>query len=963
MINRFNMRTRLMAGGAIGAVAMMALAGAASAQTAPAQTPDDTTQVDEIVVTGIRASIANSIAAKARNTSIVEVISAEDIGKLPDVSIAESLGRLPGLTTQRLDGRSQALSIRGLGPDFTTALLNGREQVTTGDNRGVEFDQYPSELLSGVTVYKTPDAALIGQGLAGTVDLQTIRPLAYGKRAIVANARYEMNDIGALNSGTTDHGNRYSISYIDQFLDGTLGVALGYAHMESPYQSERFNSWGYPTVDINNDLYGVTVGGVRQARPGYAEEIGQLVEGGLKPYVMSSELKRDGYMGVLEWKPNDRFSSTVDAFYSKFENSQVLRGIEFPLYWGGLAENPNRSDTVLGGCQLSNNVQTANCRPAPTLRPGTTIENGMITAGTFDNVKGVVRNDFNGRESEITSVGWNTKFQASDDWSFALDLNYSKVDRTDTIIESLSGTGRNIAGQLDTLGFTVDGDGVTHLTSAINYADPNLIRLTSPQGWGSDIIPGGQDGYLNTPTITDEIKAIRLSGHREMHQSPFSSIDFGFNYSERQKDFVNDQYFLGVPGGVDAVVPAAFLLDPTELGYLGIPAVLSYDMVGLVNSGFYNLVRNPNADVVSGNWEVTEKVSTTFIRANIDHNLFGMPLTGNVGVQAVYTDQSSNGFSASGTGASAVSLPVTGGLEYLEILPSSNFILEVGDDMFARFAVARTLARPRMDDMRASRNFNFNAGNNNAQAQPDQNSPWSGGGGNPELRPYIADVVDLSFEKYFANRRGYVSVAAFYKHLESFVYTKNQIFDFTGYPTGGVAPVINQGVVSAAANGQGGYIQGVEFALSAPFEIIHPILDGFGAQFSISQTSSEIQPDPTQAPTPVPGLSETVANLTAYYEKYGFQARVSGRYRSDYLGEVAGFGNGRTLRSVAAETVLDAQIGYQFQSGPLENLSLLAQVNNLTDEPFKTFQTGDERQTSDFQRYGRTFLFGISYRY
>jgi iron complex outermembrane receptor protein len=928
MINRFNIRARLMAGSAFGAVAMMAFASAVSAQTAPAPADPEASQVDEIVVTGIRASIANSIAAKARNTSIVEVISAEDIGKLPDVSIAESLGRLPGLSTQRLDGRSQSLSIRGLGPDFTTALLNGREQVTTGDNRGVEFDQYPSELLSGVTVYKTPDSALIGQGLAGTVDMQSIRPLAYGHRTVAVNARYELNDIGALNSGTTDHGNRYSISYIDQFLDGTLGVALGYAHMESPYQSERFNSWGYANATATT-----------------------LVEGGIKPYVMSSELKRDGYMATIEWKPNDRFSSTLDAFYSKFENSQVLRGIEFPLAWGGSA----------GDCTV--NVQSAICRPGPALRPGYTVQDGLVTAGTFDNVKGVVRNDFNGRNSEITSIGWNAKFQATDDWGFALDLNYSKVDRTDQILESYSGTGRNIVGQLDSLGFTLDGDGVTHLTSNINYADPNLIRLTSPQGWGGDIIPGGQDGYLNTPTITDEIKAVRLTARRELHQSPFSSIDFGFNYTERNKDFVNDQYFLGVPGGASAVVPAAFLLAPTQLGYLGLPAVLSYDSIGLVNSGFYNLVRNPNADVLSGNWVVSEKVSTTYVKANIDHTLFGLPLTGNVGIQAVFTDQSSSGFSASGSGASTLSRAVNGGAEYLEILPSSNFILEAGDNLFVRFAVARTLARPRMDDMRASRNYSFDASKNNAAARPDVNSPWGGGGGNPLLRPTIADVADISIEKYFANRRGYVSVAAFYKNLETYVYTKNQIFDFTGYPTGGVTPVINQGVVSAPANGEGGYVSGVEFALSVPFEMLHPMLEGFGMQLSASQTSSEIKPDPASAPTTLPGLSETVANLTVYYERDGFQARISNRYRSDFLGEVAGFGNGRTLRSVAAENVVDAQIGYTFQSGPLENLGIQAQVNNLTDEPFKTFQNGDERQTIDFQRYGRTFLFGVSYKY
>ncbi|WP_447908902.1 TonB-dependent receptor [Brevundimonas bullata] len=936
----FTRRARLMTGGALGVAMAVALAGGVQAQTVPET--DQATQVDEIVVTGIRRSIEASISAKANNTSIVEVISAEDIGKLPDVSIAESLARLPGVTMQRLDGRSQAISIRGLGPDFTTALLNGRELVTTGDNRGVEFDQFPSELLSSVVVYKTPDSSLIGQGLGGTVDLRTIRPLAYGRQAMAANYRHEWNDIGALNSGTTDKGDRFTLSYIDQFADGTIGLALGYAHMSSPYQSERFNAWGYPNHTDGN-----------------------LLTGGVKPYVMSSELERDGYMGVLEWQPNDRFHSTIDAFYSEFKNTQVLRGIEFPLAWGGLAESPGRSDTVLGGCQITNNVATPNvCRPGPSLRPGYTVEDGLIVAGTWDNIKGVVRNDLNKRESNITAIGWNTEFVASDDWSLNLDVSYSKVERNDIILETNAGTGRNINGALDSLGFELTDDGVTRFTSLLNYADPNLIKVTSPQGWGGDVIPEGQAGYMNTPSIEDELKAVRLSATRQLHQSPFKSIDFGFNYSEREKSFVNDQFYLGVPGGGDLTVPAGLLLAPTDLGYLGISQVLSYDALGLVNSGALNLIRNPNADVLAGNWDVTEKVSTSYIRANIDHNLFGRRLTGNVGVQAVYTDQSSNGFSARQTGPGvAETIAVSGGKDYLEILPSSNFILEVADDAFLRFAAARTLARPRMDDMRASRNYSFDVGKNVAGATPDVNSPWSASGGNPLLTPYIADVADISFEKYFANRKGYVSIAAFYKHLESYVYNHDQIFDFTGYPTGGVTPVINQGKSSAPDNGEGGWIKGIEFSVSAPFDIFHPALEGFGAMFSASMTDSEVQPDPTQAPTTMPGLSEDVINGTVYYERFGFQGRVSARYRSDYLGEVAGFGNGRTLRSVAAETVVDAQIGYEFQSGLLEGLSVLAQVNNLTDEPFKTFQNGDERQTIDYQHYGRTFAVGLNYRF
>ncbi len=213
------MRARLLTSAATG-LALLFAQGAIAQETDVEEVPAETeaNEPDDVVrVTGFRASIENSIEAKRSSSSIVEAVSAEDIGKLPDLSIAEALARLPGLTAQRLRGRAQQISVRGLGPDFTTALLNGREQVTAGDNRGVEFDQYPSELLSQVVVYKTPDAALLGQGLAGTADLRTIRPLEYGERAMQFGARYEWNDYDALNSGTEDDGYRNTGSYIDQF--------------------------------------------------------------------------------------------------------------------------------------------------------------------------------------------------------------------------------------------------------------------------------------------------------------------------------------------------------------------------------------------------------------------------------------------------------------------------------------------------------------------------------------------------------------------------------------------------------------------------------------------------------------------------------------------------------------------------------------------------------------------------
>jgi iron complex outermembrane receptor protein len=191
------------------------------------QAAPETAATDQgIVVTGIRASLDASASLKRRSPVIVESISAEDIGKLPDVSIADSLARLPGVTAQRLEGRDQRLSIRGLGPDFGTTLLNGREQVTVGDNRGVEYDQYPSEFFKNVVVYKSANAGLIAAGVSGTVDLRMLRPLAQKDRIIALQVRGQMNGIKALNPDG-QQGLRASAAYVDKFADDKWGIAIG----------------------------------------------------------------------------------------------------------------------------------------------------------------------------------------------------------------------------------------------------------------------------------------------------------------------------------------------------------------------------------------------------------------------------------------------------------------------------------------------------------------------------------------------------------------------------------------------------------------------------------------------------------------------------------------------------------------------------------------------------------------
>jgi iron complex outermembrane receptor protein len=915
-------RARLLAG-----AALIAICGATPALAQSAQDPQDATEVEEIVITGIAASLETAIAEKRSATSIVEVIAAEDLGKLPDQSIAESLARLPGLAAQRVDGRAQVISIRGLGPDFTTALLNGREQVTTGDNRGVEFDQFPSELLSGVIVYKTPDAALAAQGLAGTADLQTVRPLEYGRRAGAINYRYEWNDLGSLNAGAEDTGHRFSASFVDQFMDDTVGIALGVAYMETPYQNERYNAWGYPTVDAGP-------GYISASPAAYAGAIGAEILGGAKPYAQSGLIERTGYMGVLEWAPNDRFRATADVFYSEFENTQILRGIEIPLWWGDSSREQ--------------------------LQPNYTVTDGLITQATFNGVRGVVRNDLNTREAETTSLGLRLEYDLTDNWAVSLDVNSSAVDRTDQVIESYSGYGYNFAGARDNITYTLDSRGVASFSTNLDYTDPTQMVLTDPRGWGGSQI---QAGYLNSPITEDELNAVRLATTYTFDSGLIRSIEAGVNVTSRDKSFVSDEFFLIPSGGATSrPIPSDCLLDPTSIGFLGF-SMISYDTQCVLNSGALAQQRNANFDVVSKNWEVSEDIINVFVKANLEGNLGPIPFTGNAGLQMIDVDQSSNGFAATSQ-INGVSTPVSGGAEYRDFLPSLNLIFELTPSDVLRFATARVQARPRMDQMRASRTYGFNEQNRNST---NINAAYfNGGGGNPELRPWQADILDVSYEHYFTPR-SYVSVAGFYKDLKTYIYNQNVVQDFSGlnYPTaaGQGVPASFFGLYNSPQNGTGGTIEGIELAASLALGDFIAPLEGFGVVASWADTSSDIQPEPGNPSRPIEGLSEQVSNVTVYYERNGFQARVSNRYRSEFLGEVAGFGNGRTFRTVGEESIIDAQIGYEFQSGPLEGLSVLLQGNNLTDEEFVTLNNNLETQPIDYQVYGSTYLIGINYRF
>ncbi len=910
------------------AVLLSALSGNSYAADAPA---DSAAPIQSVTVSGIRRGIEDAISIKKDASSIVEAISAEDIGKLPDTTIAESLARLPGLTTQRTkDGTASTISIRGLGPDFAGYLLNGREQTSTGDSRAVDLSVYPAELIAGATVYKTNDATVVGQGLAGTIDQQLIDPLAFGKRTISVKAQKTKNGLGLDVQGS---GRRASFTYIDQFADRKIGVAIGYVHQTGDSSQYEFGTWG----DYNGamtDTGGNTVNGKVPGGGGFNIDTRRVTD------------KRDGVAAILAFKPNKSFNSQIDVFWSKLDDYTKLDEIQIP-----------------GTGHFSN----------------ATLSNGVATSATMTGVGLIDRNEGIFDNDKIKSIGWKSNLKINDSWSAMVDFSHNSAVRVERDDEYYAGTAANADLTLTGL----DGR-IPHLSYGNSLTDPNTIAVRNQCGWSgiannSACGSIAQAGYAKGPTVTDQVNAIRAEGKYELPDgSMFTTLKFGVNYTNRTKDRVTDEGLIisATGGGYDRIPFPAGSSVAHNVGGVGIDMLVFDPQVDLIPGAA--LQRKYNNDILSKTYGVQEKVSTAYSRLDIDSKLGDFPVHGNVGVQFVQTDQSSTGFRANVGSSPTLTNPAPGlsedGTTYHDFLPSLNLNVDLGNSYLARFGLSRQIARPDMTDMRNSFSFaaNLTPPSVNGVAQAPR---YEGSAGNPHLNPFRANALDLSLEKYFA-KKGYLSAALFYKKLNSYIVPQTYSdFDFTPFLTTFGLPSLptgNKGIYTTTVNGSGGDLKGVELSASAPFELIHPILNGFGASGSYSSTFSSVQlpniigKNPDQVADagsiPLPGLSKTNAKLQLYFEKKGFSAFVAQNYRSRYIGKVANdtVGGFPSLVYIESQKWMSAQIGYEFQEGPLKGLSLRVEGNNLNSPNY--VESNADGSTKTRTQTGRTLFFTIGYK-
>jgi phosphoribosylformimino-5-aminoimidazole carboxamide ribotide isomerase len=948
---------------------------AASAGPALAQGQDQDTQVDdaadantepagileEVVVTAsISQSIMNSINTKRYADNIVDVVDAGALGVLPDQSIADALGRVPGVTTVRGSGQSSQLNIRGMNGDFIQTTLNGREEASTSgyteSTRWMSFDQYPAEMITQAAVYKSPMASQIEGGVAGIVDLKTVDPLkAPNKHNIVATARYSYND-GADSIGADESGYRYSFSYQGKFLEDTLGFAVGFSSLEQPnsFVGSRAGADGQIGYDQSTDWNG---DGSNDARArAFQWQAGTGTD------------KRDGLLATLVWAPTDSLKAQFDYFKSDFERGDERHGITV----GGLQ---NASTFDLTNATVANGVVTG--ATASLTNPATSWD----SSPWFES-----RTEDQSTSADTESIGLNLAWFPNENSSLILDISTSEGTKTrkdriasmhayDLTVDDAGNLTDWVEAAGQSLTYNYNGRNIpTASFSGVDFTDLSKMRLSRYEEYPHE--------------YTDEVDAYKLDYKLDFDWTVVSGIEAGFRSSERVFNSERGTFLYGSRDGqfngycADNLTTGDAAIDcmPQSLdGFVSVQSVsgapdhfVVNDLEGLATS-IFGAGNFEGLKVFSRDWtfvesgELKEEVDAAYLMANLEFELGSVPVFGNFGVRYVKTDVKSSGVQNVGAGNG---VPITDdvgmtqdnydyvkyGPDYTDTLPSLNLNFELSEDNILRFAAAKVMGRPPVGQLKGGAG-SWNS--TNADGEIEYNV-WTKG--SPYLDPFRATQFDLSIEHYFDDG-GAVTAAVFYKDIESLV---EKVFNPAGtvdFDELGIE--VPEGQVPGAFetflnNDNGGYIRGIELAVTKTFSNLPGAWSGLGATASYSYTQSETEVAGGNLygeNLPLPGLSENVWSATLFYDYGSFATHVNVRYRDEYILNLPIPGSSTPVYAQPYTTV-DAQVSYQFNNG----IGLIASANNLTDEA-DVIEYGVDDTFGEFKQFGRQFYLGINYTY
>jgi TonB-dependent receptor len=957
--------------------------------------------IEEIIVEGARATIQSTINIKRNATTIVDGLSATDIGDLPALSIGEALESITGVASHRENGGATEISIRGLGPFLSATTFNGRMATNGTGDRSVNFSQFPSELMNKLAIYKTQDASLIEGGVAGLIELETLKPLDYGKRRFQVDLKgnYNPDQQNIADTMGGDIGYRATGSYVDQFEfdnGGLLGVSFGLqrSDISQPEQEMRSSSpsgsslfacladndplQGYSNITSTNDDCEDNPAG-SGTNGGYNTAINPATGVAYdddRPYAWAGSSRgfrqndthdvRDAVFAAFQWQPNDRLDINLDVQWSEREQAEDRYDLNFANM------KRNTRGTTLDALEFQTN--------------------GVVTSWA-----GETDIDSNGelysRVEEYTGWGIEVEYLINDRLSVAVDLSSNETTRVEqqASFRQQSQDRQDVTFSRNNEGFVTWTVEDFDITDPANFDDGLRVRLDTDAD------------RKNT------IDAARVDFNLALDSDFFDSLDFGMRVSELSYYAArggsasdnNEARFTYTVSDADPAVmacargfPESDYMDSSDAG----PLVTSIDGNGNVldtyngwaifdNSCRLSAILAGNdaslAYPVLGNHpqtvDVSEDTLAFYVKANYDSEWGDYPVRGNVGVRVVQTDVTSVGYRSAfiivtDPDTGALSLETTDTLEsiaakhdYTEVLPSVNFVMDLSDDLVLRAGVFRGLSRADPGDMGFQRTFQASGDDEDPPLTLDELITGVTGSGNPYADPLTSWNYDVALE-WYPNEDSILAATVYVK-------------DFTGGFTNTVVQeqyevdgeTLTFPIVLQQTNDDTSTLTGIEVTASHRLSYLPGFWSGFGAKISYNYADSDFEFEDSLygdrgfiddngafvqthigiiPPGNVPGFSRETLSGQLYYSVGDFDGSLIYKYRSGYFQPYTS--NGTRLRYIGEVGVWEARASYYVT----DNIRLSVEAINLFDEPKSQYFFVDDN-LGEMNYYGPRVFVGL----
>jgi TonB-dependent receptor len=933
------MMAMLMVSGSVVAHAQGALAKATGNPAtdpapAPATAPQaaETSDANEIVVRGIRASLQSAAARKRDSAVVIDSIAQEDLGKFPDANIAEALQRIPGVSIDRSNGEGQFVTVRGMGPQFNTVLFNGRSFASDNYGREFSFDLLAAELISGADVYKTSQARLQDGGIGSTINLRTARPLDRPGFHAVATAKgnYEQN-----NEKVTPQ--LFGL-VSDTFADNRIGVLASLSYQKRIASVNRVSTDGF--------LPGVTLGGgpTPIATDVYAPR-------NVGVYGTKDERTRLGATLVGQYQASDTLLVTLDGLYNKFTSKSKTDGL-------GLWFEPSQYTAA-------------------------TIDDNRTVTSLTTNGNADLQSQYGVRDTTTYEIGVNTDWRPSDTLHVVFDATTSNASNKG------GGKGYNaVVGASTPYSWKAGAPGALPTFSVLDpdaLVDPAGVRNHVGSIGGNDVSERVYEARLDTEWSADSgaLKTVRFGGsytRRSRTNTGVGTLNVGCfycGYVTPTPASLLSPYTIGSIGSGGGY-PTTFLsYDPAKyIAYLGSPESLSArdqalklapgtslaSLLQQSNGAGFAAVRNPPDTV-------REAVYAGYAETDFEGRLGGVPWFVNMGARYVHTEvraesqqralvdvlpvaQDPTNYRAvyANNGAYVAS---EGETSYDVFLPDINVRIKPVDQVNIRLGASQTLTRPTLNDLRPVTTF--------GDPRP---AILTGSGGNPALKPYRATNLDLSLE-YYPTPSTTIALAAFYKTIKDFIVTTVldetiPILNSADIPVGGIITGRNEATAAVARprNADSANVRGLELNVTTTFDWLPGILSGFGTQLnatfvSTDRTFAKVSPQERFA---VVGLGNS-QNAVLFYEKYGLSARIAYNRRDRFLSALTS-GSGDEPLFIRTYGQFDASASYDVTP----HAQVFVEGTNIFNAKYVS-QARFDNQLRDYINYGARFDAGVRLKF